>query len=494
MADWIDPRTNPAPPYSGPERLLAQDEAELIGLIAACKDGRFYYAEAWIKNGRPLQIDPGRVRRGTRAATPLSVSIAAGSLDLVRLLLCNGYQTALEPRSPLNAVLDARRWDLLGLLLDWGADPAGADVWRVLDTYERSVFERFWAAGVDLTAEDAMASALASSTRNRPLYGFARAYRDRDARIQRALDVGLGAAIKERNDKAISLCLWAGADPRHRVTEIGEEAGDDEHGTTAFEQAVAHDAPEYLRKLALDPANDDLEELYSCAYGINALRALVTIRPPSDWSHIAQRFLERLAFSIRLSLHMTSIAEIEAVFALGARLKHLDRDLKKDLRRLLLGLNDWDAKRLFRLLRSPENMDRDAFIDLIAHEKLAARYAQWSWRSGVDRELLADLAASPGVPGPLRRLAKARLSPPKRIITHTYIGEPGAPRLLSREELYELVWCEPLLTLSRRFELSDNGLRKRCKAMNVPIPPRGYWQQVRHGYHRKRAPLPPMGK
>jgi len=39
------------------------------------------------------------------------------------------------------------------------------------DTYQREVFERFWAAGVDLTADDALASALAHSTQNRPLHG-----------------------------------------------------------------------------------------------------------------------------------------------------------------------------------------------------------------------------------------------------------------------------------------------------------------------------------
>src|SRR5262249_35100489 len=144
VTDWNDPRTNPAPPYTGAQRSLAQDETELAGLVSACKDGRFYDVEEWVLSGRPLQIDPGRRSRTHRVASPLSVSIAAGSFDLARLLLCNGYRTALEPRSPLNAVLESRRWDLLTLLLDWGADPASADAWRILDSYERSVFERFW--------------------------------------------------------------------------------------------------------------------------------------------------------------------------------------------------------------------------------------------------------------------------------------------------------------------------------------------------------------
>jgi hypothetical protein len=158
----------------------------------------------------------------------------------------------LEARSPLNGALESRRWDLLDLLLKWGADAAGADIWRILDTYQRVVFDRFWAAGVDLAGDGAMADALASSTRNRPLYGFAKAYRDRDPRIQRALDLALGAAIEKRSDKAISLCLWAGADPRRRVGEIGEDIENDEHGMTAFERSVMRDTPEYRKRSVID--------------------------------------------------------------------------------------------------------------------------------------------------------------------------------------------------------------------------------------------------
>ena len=168
----------------------------------------------------------------------------------------------------------------------------------------------------------------------------------------------------------------------------------------------------------------------------------------------------------------------------------LDRDLKSELRRLLLSLGEWEAQRLFRLLRDPGNMESSAFIELIAHEKLAARYATWTRRSGIDRDLLAALASAPGVPGSVRRMAKARLTRPRRRVSQIYVEEAGVGRLLSREELYELVWSEPLVTLSKRFGLSDNGLRKRCRAMAVPTPPQGYWQRQRSGRRVKRTPLP----
>jgi hypothetical protein len=59
-----------------------------------------------------------------------------------------------------------------------------------------------------------------------------------------------------------------------------------------------------------------------------------------------------------------------------------------------------------------------------------------------------------------------------------------------REELYEQVWSVPIWTLCEQYGLSDNGLRKVCKRLNVPVPSRGYWAKVEAGRKVKRAPLP----
>ncbi|WP_108823545.1 hypothetical protein [Dysgonomonas sp. Marseille-P4361] len=60
---------------------------------------------------------------------------------------------------------------------------------------------------------------------------------------------------------------------------------------------------------------------------------------------------------------------------------------------------------------------------------------------------------------------------------------------LSRKELYDLVWSEPMIALAKRFGLSDNGLRKHCKSMNIPTPPVGYWSKLEHGKPVKKTPL-----
>jgi len=51
----------------------------------------------------------------------------------------------------------------------------------------------------------------------------------------------------------------------------------------------------------------------------------------------------------------------------------------------------------------------------------------------------------------------------------------------SRKQLYDMVWKEPLSKLSKKYKISDNGLRKVCRSMKVPFPRHGYWQKVQSG-------------
>lgn len=65
---------------------------------------------------------------------------------------------------------------------------------------------------------------------------------------------------------------------------------------------------------------------------------------------------------------------------------------------------------------------------------------------------------------------------------------------LSRGELYQLVWSEPVSKLAPRYGVSDVGFAKACRGANIPLPPRGYWAKVRAGAKVRRTPLPPAGK
>ncbi len=56
--------------------------------------------------------------------------------------------------------------------------------------------------------------------------------------------------------------------------------------------------------------------------------------------------------------------------------------------------------------------------------------------------------------------------------------------IVRRNELYDQVWKEPMSSLARRYNISDVGLAKVCRKLNVPIPPRGYWAKVQSGQKR----------
>jgi hypothetical protein len=46
---------------------------------------------------------------------------------------------------------------------------------------------------------------------------------------------------------------------------------------------------------------------------------------------------------------------------------------------------------------------------------------------------------------------------------------------LTRQELYDLVWAEPVRTVAQRFGISDIALRKHCATAAAPVPPCQPW-------------------
>src|SRR5690242_3820900 len=70
----------------------------------------------------------------------------------------------------------------------------------------------------------------------------------------------------------------------------------------------------------------------------------------------------------------------------------------------------------------------------------------------------------------------------------------GNERKITREELYKLVWAKPLVILAKEFGISDVGLAKICKRLDVPRPYRGYWALLAAGCKMSMPKLPPAKK
>ena len=62
--------------------------------------------------------------------------------------------------------------------------------------------------------------------------------------------------------------------------------------------------------------------------------------------------------------------------------------------------------------------------------------------------------------------------------------------VLSREDLYELVWSKPMADLAKDFGISDVGLAKRCRRLAIPVPGRGYWARIDAGQTPYKPKLP----
>jgi len=61
---------------------------------------------------------------------------------------------------------------------------------------------------------------------------------------------------------------------------------------------------------------------------------------------------------------------------------------------------------------------------------------------------------------------------------------------VSRQDLYDQVWAEPMVKVAERYWLSDVALKKRCRTLDIPTPPRGYWAKVAQGQKPRISPLP----
>ena len=51
----------------------------------------------------------------------------------------------------------------------------------------------------------------------------------------------------------------------------------------------------------------------------------------------------------------------------------------------------------------------------------------------------------------------------------------------TRNEIYDLVWQEPLTTIAKKLNVPASSIRKACKQMAIPLPVVGYWMKKQFG-------------
>ncbi len=64
--------------------------------------------------------------------------------------------------------------------------------------------------------------------------------------------------------------------------------------------------------------------------------------------------------------------------------------------------------------------------------------------------------------------------------------------IIKREDLYKEVWSTPVAQLAKKYNISDVGLAKICKKMEIPRPGRGFWAKAESGARMQMSPLKPL--
>ena len=72
------------------------------------------------------------------------------------------------------------------------------------------------------------------------------------------------------------------------------------------------------------------------------------------------------------------------------------------------------------------------------------------------------------------------------------MGMSNRQIIWDRTKLYDEVWEKPTVQLAKEYGISDVGLGKVCRQLNIPKPSRGYWRRKEMGHTVVRQPLPPM--
>lgn len=61
---------------------------------------------------------------------------------------------------------------------------------------------------------------------------------------------------------------------------------------------------------------------------------------------------------------------------------------------------------------------------------------------------------------------------------------------ITREELYKMIWKEPVTKVAEKMGVPAPILRKFCKHLNIPTPSSGYWSKLQYGKPVEIPPLP----
>jgi len=232
--------------------------------------------------------------------------------------------------------------------------------------------------------------------------GFLKRHAREDAALQAALNRGLCMALdrREGNEKAVSFCVWAGADPWAFVPEPWDrqheaEASDDWRlYRSAVGKAVSMRKSALLREMKVSAKHPRFQDLFDLADDLATFDALAALGPPHNADAVATGALGMFGVGPYNS-SWEGEQLLERAFAAGACVHDVSEYTCKALQKFL-GTDRYSVtspRKLVALLQDPAHMTDEAFRKVIASPAVLDQ----AQRLGIRRVHLEALAASTSV-------------------------------------------------------------------------------------------------
>lgn len=239
---------------------------EIEPLVRLCKAGCLFEVQEWLTSGKPVNLPPAHALKRAKQS-PLQIAIELGFHSLVRVLL-EGGASLDDPRyPPLVQAMHKRRFDLVQLLVQQGADIHSIPMEDVFASWNSEIVDYFIERGADLEKGYPLAQALCWKIR--PALGLFLKYKDRFPSFQKQLDIALRHHCKKGSVKWVALTLWAGADPYEKGPDSPDLDDPDEY-SSGLELAALYRHYDIfkLKSIKLDPQQPYATELFQNAcYG-----------------------------------------------------------------------------------------------------------------------------------------------------------------------------------------------------------------------------------
>ena len=326
---------------------LTSEESK--ALLALCRAGKLYDVERWIESGKSIQTSPSIKK------TPLLAAVDTRFHSLVELLARNEPRQEVKDRALAEAV-EARRLDMVQVLVENGARIHSVPLADVLLTWDRALIQFFLDGGADSVTGNPFLIAFQNRVQRalRPFVDYKKAHPEFADALQAQTDRALRHFAYQADLKWISLLMWAGANPRSLGPDLDDRYADDpDCHTTALREACSKGSLDTLKKLKPDPRLDNLSDLLGAA-ALSDSKELIDYllhlgaQPndkPDGGSSALDRCLWHLPWEDRntfTSKQLASkyalqggLARIERLLAAGAQWRPSDLDGTKSVRQML---------------------------------------------------------------------------------------------------------------------------------------------------------------